>query len=71
MMYIIIYVDKNGDRRWKKASDIETAEEFGKQNSDNDYDLCVSLYEYNKLKDEIQIMKQKLEKIETLARVSK
>lgn len=71
MMYTVIYVDENKERRWIKATDVEVAEEFGKQNSDGDYDLCVSLYEYDKLKNKIAKMEQILRQIGTLAKTNK
>ena len=71
MTYTVIYVDKNNEKRWKKATSIEAAEEFGKENSDNYFDLCVPLYEYDRLKNEITRMKQTFEQIETMARTSK
>ena len=67
MMYTVIYVDKkDGVRKWKKATDIDLAEQFGQENSDNDYDICVSLYEYDRAKAEIQRLKRKLEQIKTI-----
>lgn len=72
MMYTVIYVDKNdGIRKWKKASDLMAAEKFGVNNSNGDYDICVSLYEYEQLERKIKIMKNTFEQIETIARTSK
>ena len=72
MMYTVIYVDKNdGIRKWKKSSDLMVAEKFGADNSDSDYDICVSLYEYGKLEEKINRMKNTFEQIETMARTSK
>ena len=72
MMYTVIYVDKNdGIRKWKKSSDLMVAEKFGSDNSDNDYDICVSLYEYGKLEEKIKRMKDTFKQIETMARTSK
>lgn len=72
MMYTVIYVDKNdGIRKWKQATDLMTAEKFGADNSDNDYDICVPLYEYVRLEEKIKRMKNTFKQIETIARTSK
>ena len=59
MTYTVIYFE-DAKRTWKRAGDLETAIEFGEKNSDknSDYDICVSLYEYDKLREEINKMKQ-------------
>lgn len=64
MTYTILYFE-NGEKKWKKASDIDAAEMYGKDHTDtySDYDICVSLYEYDKLKQQIEIMKKNFEKI--------
>lgn len=73
MMYTVIYVDKNdGIRKWKKSSDLMTAEKFGSDNSDGDgYDICVPLYEYGKLEERIKMLKNAFEQIETIAEKNK
>lgn len=68
MMYTVIYVDKNdGIRKWKKANNIVDAENFGQENSDHDYDICVSAYDYDKLQAQIQRLERKLEQIKQIA----
>lgn len=69
MMYAVIYIDKNdGIRKWKKSSDLMVAEKFGSDNSDGDgYDICVPLYEYEKLEEKIKMLKNAFEQIETIA----
>lgn len=72
MRFVVIYKDLNDESKWKKAFKLEDAENFGKQNSlDNDYDICVPLYEYNRLKKEIEKMKETFTQIETMCRTSK
>lgn len=70
MMYTVIYVDKDGIRRWKKANNIDDAELFGRENSKS-YDVCVSLYDYDRLKHENTILKAQLKKIEQIAKGGK
>lgn len=71
MMYTIIYVDKNdGIRKWKQASDLMVSEKFGAYNSDGDYDICVSLYEYTKLEEKIRRMEKTFEEIKTLCKTN-
>ena len=68
MMYTVIYVDKNdGIRKWKRATNIVDAENFGQENSDHDYDICVSTYDYDKLQAQIQRLERKLEQIKQIA----
>jgi len=68
MMYTVIYVDKNdGIRKWKKANNIADAETFGQENSDHNYDICVSEYEYDKLQTQIQRLERRLEQIKQIA----
>lgn len=73
MMYTVIYIDKNdGIRKWKKSSDLMVAEKFGSDNSNGDgYDICVPLYEYEKLEEKIRRMEKTFEEIETMARTNK
>lgn len=72
MIYTVIYVDKNdGIKKWKQASNLKIAKKIGSDNSDNDYVICVSLYEYEQLERKIKIMKNTFEQIETIARTSK
>ena len=67
MIYTVIYVDKNDDvRKWKHATNLTVAEEFGRENSDNDYDICVSMYEYDRVKEEVRRLEQKLEQIKSI-----
>jgi len=71
MMYTVIYVDKNdGIRKWRLASDLMVAEKFGADNSDGDYNICVSLYEYTKLEEKIRRMEKTFEEIKTMCKTS-
>lgn len=71
MTYTVIYVNAAGERKWKQKSDFESAEQFGKDHSDNDYAICVSLYEYNFLKKKIKIMEDTFKQIEKMAQTSR
>ena len=68
MTYTVIYFEKDGKRTWKKTGDIETAEDFGRQNSDGnrDFDILVPLYEYDRLKSRVERMEQRFEQIKDI-----
>lgn len=73
MRYTVIYHDRHNERRWKQSTDLETAENYGKQmtDDDNDYDICVPMYEYKRLQNEIDKLKSTLSQIETMCKTSK
>ena len=66
MMYTVIYTDEWNEKKWKKTNDIETAKEYGEQMSDNDYDICVPLYEYERLKKQMERMEETFAKIKNM-----
>ena len=69
MAYTVIYVE-NGERKWKKAISLDIAEAFGKEHTDADadYEINVSLFEYNTLKNQMEIMREQFKQIENICK---
>ena len=63
MMYTILYYNDKHERVWKKADSLEIADDFGQSNSPGEYDISVSLYEYDRLKKEIETLKKTLKDV--------